>query len=263
MESFFDIFAIPIGYIFQGLSYVFGNNFALLMLMLTFVVNFCMLPLTIRSQRSTAKQQMLRPKLDALKKKYGENMTQQEKMEFQKEQQELYQKEGVSMTGGCLPMLIRLPFLMAVYSVIREPKNYVGDANLSFDLFGINLGKTPEFSLNFAELTGDQLLLWLIPLFAFSAQMFTSIISLRIQKKLNPDQPNMAGMMLTMPIISLIMGFSFNAAIGLYWGFSSLVGGIIQAVIQVVYSPAKLLARDQAKFIAERLRVEKAKENKA
>ncbi len=261
MDSFFDIFAIPVGYIFKGLSYIFGNDFTLLMLMLTIVVNVCMLPLTIKSQRSTAKQQMLRPKLDALKKKYGENMSQQDKMEFQKAQQELYQKEGVSMTGGCLPTLIRLPFIIAVYRVIQNPGEYIDKVNFNF--LGIDLTKTPEFSLNFAELSGEQLLLWLVPVFAFSAQMFTSIVSLRIQKKLNPDQPNMAGMMLTMPIISLIMGFSFQAAVGLYWGFSSLIGGILQSIVQVVYSPAKLLARDQAKFVSIRYKEEKAKENKA
>ena len=125
MDFILNFFAIPISYIFKGLGYVFGHNFAFLMFMLTLIVNLLLMPLTIKTQRSTAKQQMLRPKLDALKKKYGDNMTQQDKMKYQQEMQELYQKENVSMSGGCLPLLIRLPFLLAVYRVVQSPLQYI------------------------------------------------------------------------------------------------------------------------------------------
>jgi len=314
MNFILDIFAIPVSYLLKGLSYIFGHNFAFLTLMLTIVTNVVMLPLTIKSQRSTAKQQALRPKLDALKKKYGENMTQQEKLEFSQAQQELYQKENVSMSGGCLPMLIRFPFILAVYRVIQSPLTYIfnqtkdeiatlltainkvlpkadriattgyNEINLfnalkdnleiagaslaeqfklwDFTFFGIDLTATPKFSFNFAHLTADQLKLWIIPLLAFGAQMLTSIISLQIQKKVNPDQPNMAGMMLSMPLISLFFAFSLPAAVGLYWAFSGLVGGLIQAAVQSVYSPAKLIARDQAKLITDRY-IEEKNRNKA
>ena len=293
MNSILDIFAIPVSYILKGLGYIFPNNFALLMFLLTLVVNLLMLPLTIKTQRSTAKQQMLRPKLDNLKKKYGENMSQQDKMQYQQEMQELYQKENVSMAGGCLPTLIRLPFLLAVYRVVQSPLTYIfgleGDLikklakavsvkttgyyemtvfsklaentkymtaelweNISswkFTFFGIDLKETPQFSFNFAEITADQLKLWIIPLLAFGAQMLTSYVSLSLQKKANPDQPNMAGMMLTMPLVSLVFAFSLPAAVGLYWAMSSFVSGILQTIVQVIYSPQKLMAAEQANYI--------------
>ena len=301
MNRILDIFAIPVSYIFKGLAYVFGHNFALLMFLLTLIVNLLLLPLTIKTQRSTAKQQMIRPKMDAIKKKYGDNMTQKDRLAYQQEVQELQQKEGISMAGGCLPMLIRFPFLLAVYRVMQSPLTYIfglGTAEIEklaaavnvkasgyyemsvlaklkqttagvtdalwqqldewrFSFFGIDLKATPKFSFNFANITPEQLKLWIIPLLAFGAQMLTSIISLRLQKRMNPDQPNMAGMMLTMPLISLFFAFSLPAAVGLYWAFSSLVAGLLQAVVQTVYSPNKLMAEQQAKLILSRSAEEK------
>ncbi len=296
MNFILDIFAIPVSYIFQGLGYIFGNNFALLMLLLTIVINAIMLPLTVKTQRSTAKQQMLKPKLDALKKKYGDDMSQQDRLKYQQEMQELYQKENVSMAGGCLPTLIRLPFLLAVYRVINSPLKYIfglADEQISkfakaldikqtgyyelqvfsklqentegmtaslwseiqswdFTFFGIDLKETPKFSFNFSEITGQQFALWLIPFLAFGAQMLTSVLQMRMQKKMNPDQPSMMGMMLSMPLVSLFLAFSFPAAVGLYWAFSSLVAGFLQMVVQKIYSPNKLLAEGQAKHIITR-----------
>ena len=301
MNFILDIFAYPVSYILKGLSFVFGHNFALLMFMLTLVVNLLMLPLSIKTQKSTAKQQMLRPKIDALKKKYGENMTQQEKMQLNQETQELYQKEGVSMAGGCLPLLIRFPFLLAVYRVVQSPLTYIFGlgttlietlaksvgveakgyfemqvlskltettkgvtpdlwaqiTSWNFKFFGIPLKDTPHFTFNFAEITSEQLLLWIIPLFAFGAQFLTSLISLKIQKKANPDQPSMAAMMLSMPLLSLFLAFTFPAAVGLYWGFSSLVAGLLQAGVQMFYSPKRIMAQEQAKFILAEYNEEK------
>ena len=301
MNFILDIFAIPVSYIFKGLAFVFGHNFALLMFLLTLIVNLLLLPLTIKTQRSTAKQQMIRPKMDAIKKKYGDNMTQKDRLAYQQEVQELQQKEGISMAGGCLPMLIRFPFLLAVYRVMQSPLTYIfglGSAEIEklaaavnvkasgyyemsvlaklkqttagvtdalwqqldewrFSFFGIDLKATPKFSFNFANITPEQLKLWIIPLLAFGAQMLTSIISLRLQKKMNPDQPNMAGMMLTMPLVSLFFAFSLPAAVGLYWAFSSLVAGLLQAVVQTIYSPNKLMAAEQAKLILSRSAEEK------
>jgi len=300
MNFILDIFAIPVSYLFKGLGYIFGNNFALLMLMLTIVVNVLMLPLTIKTQRSTAKQQMLKPKLDALKKKYGEEMSQQDKLKYQQEMQELYQKENVSMAGGCLPTLIRLPFLLAVYRVINSPLKYIfgltadqiskfsstlGIAekgyyelqvfsklsettkgmtaelwaqieSWNFSFFGIDLKATPKFSFNFSEVTTEQLTLWIIPFLAFAAQMLTSVVQMKMQKRMNPDQPNMMGMMLSMPLISLFLGFTFPAAVGLYWAFSSLVAGALQIAVQSIYNPNRLMAEDQAKLILARVKEE-------
>ena len=61
----------------------------------------------------------------------------------------------------------------------------------------------------------------------------------------------MAGMMLTMPLISLFIGFSLPGGVGFYWICSSLIGGAIQAVIQLVYGPQRMLARERAKELVK------------
>ena len=68
-----------------------------------------------------------------------------------------------------------------------------------------------------------------------------------MQKKINPDAPNMMGMMLTMPLISLIIGFTLPGGVTFYWTCSSLIGGIIQIGVQQFYGPHKMLSRQRLK----------------
>ena len=84
---------------------------------------------------------------------------------------------------------------------------------------------------------------------AFAAAMVSSLISLAISKKTNPDAPNMAGMMLTMPIMSLIIGFSVPGGVAFYWACSSLISGLIQAGVQMTYGPHRLIAKENSKSI--------------
>ena len=86
-----------------------------------------------------------------------------------------------------------------------------------------------------------------MPIIAFLAQMLTSALSLVMQKKLNPDAPNMAGMMLTMPLLSLFIGFTLPGGVAFYWACSSLIGGLIQVGVQQFYGPQKMLSRERLK----------------
>ena len=86
-----------------------------------------------------------------------------------------------------------------------------------------------------------------MPIIAFLAQMLTSVLSTMMQKKLNPDAPNMMGMMLSMPLISLFIGFSLPGGVTFYWACSSLIGGFIQLAVQQFYGPHKMLSRERLK----------------
>lgn len=96
------------------------GNFAVTIVVFTVLINVVMIPLSIKSQKSTVQQIKIRPKLDELKKKYGDD---RQKMAMA--QQQLYQDEKVSMSGGCLPMIIRLVFLMSVFYLITRPLSYL------------------------------------------------------------------------------------------------------------------------------------------
>ena len=287
LEWLFNIINIPLSYILNFFADLLGNSFAASVFVFTIFINLAMIPLTIKSQKASVGQMRIKPKLDELKKKYGDD-----KQRYSQEMQKLYQEENISMGGGCLPTLIRLPIMFSIYYLITQPLTYLmkipaatidkisetlklGDGyyreltiiekvtadnsvsaevaskldSINFNLFGfesLDLTKTPKFHINIIE---NFEWIWLIPIAAFAAQMLTSIISIRIQKKVNPDAPTMSGMLLFMPIISLIIGFSVPAGVGFYWACSSLIGGLLQSAIQYYYGPQKMLAKERAKEI--------------
>jgi hypothetical protein len=146
----------------------------------------------------------------------------------------------------------------AYKNIIEKDK----DAHINYLLFGneqLDLTKTPNFSFNIFE---EAQLLWLIPFGAFLAQLLTSVISMRVNKINNPEAPSMMGMMLTMPLISLFIGFGLPAGVGFYWICSSLIGGLIQSGVQLWYGPHKLLARERAKELGVQCDFESKQLNK-
>ncbi len=285
MEWLFNIINIPLSYVFNFFTAICGNSFAAAVFVFTVFINLAFIPLTIKSQKASVGQMRIKPKLDELKRKYGDD-----KQRYSQEMQKLYQEENISMSGGCLPMIIRMLIMLSIYYLITKPITYLMHvpadtigalaeklsvtstgynrelliiealtknpsanpeiaaqaANLNFSFFGIDLTRVPEFNINIFEGFNS---LWLIPIMAFAAQMLTSVISMRMQKRINPDAPNMAGMMLTMPIISLIIGFTVPAGVGFYWACSSLISGGVQTLVQYFYGPNKMLARERAKEI--------------
>ena len=183
--------------------------------------------------------------MEEIKKKYGDD-----KQRYSQEMQKLYQEENISMGGGCLPMIIRMIFMLSVYRLVTQPENYkyINADMMNYKLFGLDLTITPKFGFNFVEAWQA---IWLIPILAFAAQMATSFISMGIQKKLNTDAPSMAGMMLTRPLLTLCIGFQVPGAVGFYWMCSSVIGSGIQFAGQGLYGPQKRLAKERAKEIVK------------
>ena len=279
MQTIFNIINIPLGWVLENLAGLFGGNFAASVFFFTLLANIVLIPLSIKSQKSSVQQTRIKPKLDDLKKRYGDD-----KQKYSEAMQKLYQEEGVSMSGGCLPMILRLVLMMSIYWLIMSPLTYLmhidksviteaanqlsgnkselqiieairnGEINfpeissklnsIDFNLFGIDLTESPKFSF---DIFHDAQLIWIMPVIAFLAQMLTSALSLMMQKKINPDAPNMMGMMLTMPLISLIIGFTLPGGVTFYWTCSSLIGGVIQIGVQQFYGPHKMLSRQRLK----------------
>lgn len=106
-------------------------NIALCIVIFTIVVKMLMLPLTVKQQKFSKVSAKMNPELQALQKKYaGADRTNQAvMMKMQQEQQEIYQKYGASPLGGCLPLLITLPIIFALYRVIYAIPAYVDDVN--------------------------------------------------------------------------------------------------------------------------------------
>lgn len=103
------------GYVVQFFYNIF-NNYGVAIILFTILTRLLMFPLTIKQQKSSAAQARLQPKLAQLKEKYGNNQ-----QAYNEAMQELYSKEGVSPTAGCLPMIIQFPLFFGMYEAIRRP----------------------------------------------------------------------------------------------------------------------------------------------
>jgi YidC/Oxa1 family membrane protein insertase len=88
----------------------FISSFGLIILLLTIIVKTILFPLVYRSYLSGAKMRILKPEIDEIKEKYGNDMTR-----IQQENMKLYRKAGVNPLGGCVPMLLQLPILFAMF----------------------------------------------------------------------------------------------------------------------------------------------------
>jgi YidC/Oxa1 family membrane protein insertase len=99
-------------------------NYGLSIIILTLVIKLLLVPLGIRQIKSMQHMQAIQPKIKELQKKYKNNKAKQ-----QEETMRLYKEAGVNPLGGCLPLLLQFPILIAMYAVIRTP---VPNANYNF-----------------------------------------------------------------------------------------------------------------------------------
>ena len=109
----------PLGWIIEQI-YSLVANYGFSIIIFTIIVKLILLPLNVKSQKAMRKQQKVQPILQELQKKYAND---QEKL--QREMMKLYKENNISMTGGCLPMLIQMPILVGLYQVIQKPLSYL------------------------------------------------------------------------------------------------------------------------------------------
>ncbi len=109
----------PLGWIIE-MIYSLVANYGLAIIIFTVLVKLILLPLNIKSQKAMRKQQKIQPILQELQKKYAND---QDKLN--REMMKLYKENNVSMTGGCLPLLIQMPILIGLYQVIQKPLSYL------------------------------------------------------------------------------------------------------------------------------------------
>lgn len=110
---------------FNGIT----GNYLVAVIIFALLFKIVLFPFSIKQQKNTVKQASLRPKEMAIKKKYKGREDQESKNKMNMEIQEMYQAEGYSPFSGCLPMLLQLPIIWALYEVIRSPLTYICGLN--------------------------------------------------------------------------------------------------------------------------------------
>ncbi|MBO7282408.1 MAG: membrane protein insertase YidC [Alistipes sp.] len=221
-----------------------GLGFGLIILLLTILVKAVILPLTYKSYMSTAKMRAIRPELEAINAKYPK---QEDAMKKQQATMELYQKVGISPMGGCLPLLIQMPILWAMFRFIPASIELRGEGFLwADDLSTYDSVVQLPFNIPFY---GDHIslfaLLMALALFGYS------FISYQQQSATTAGQPG-AGMMkfmmvYFMPLMMLCVMNEFSAGLCYYYFLSQIFTMIIMFVIRRTTNDDEVRAKLMAK----------------
>ena len=300
--------------IYNIMDGVFGvQNIGVCIIIFTIIIYTLMIPLTVKQQKWSKMSAVMNPEIQKIQKKYANKKDQASMLKQQEELQIVYEKYGVSPTGGCLPMLIQMPILFALYPVIQNIPKYVDGVKAAYmpvvdqimqvdgfqkimetigsakpvlmsataydyskadtlvqvlykfqdstwntlvdkmpsietvvdattktmghlnNFLGINIGETPMTmltnSLHPFSIVGI-ILAVIIPIMAGLAQF----ISVKLQPQPSMDENNqmaasMKTMTYTMPLISVVLGFTLPAGLGLYWAVSAVVRCVQQVAI--------------------------------
>ena len=199
-------------------------SFGLIIFLLTLLVKLVIFPLTYKSYLSTAKMRVIKPEIDALNAKYPR---QEDAMKKQQEMMALYNKAGISPMGGCLPMLIQMPVLIAMFRFFPASIELRGKSFLwSDDLSSYDSILDLPFNIPFY---GDH-----VSLFCLLMTVVMFVYSYMNYKQQGSAQPQMAGMkFMTVYMMPAMMLFWFNDyASGLcyYYLLSNLIT-ILQTTI--------------------------------
>lgn len=178
------------------------GSFGLIILILTIMVKLLILPLTYKSYLSTAKMRVIKPEMDALNAKYPR---QEDAMKKQQEMMNIYKKAGINPMGGCLPMLIQLPLLWALFRFFPSSIELRGQSFLwADDLSSYDSILNLPFTIPWY---GDHVSLFCL-LMCVSMMGFSYFT---YQQQGTANQPGMAGMKFMMVyLMPLMMLFWFN-----------------------------------------------------
>ena len=175
------------------------GNHGIAIILLTLLIRLVLLPLTLSQNRSLAAIKEMQPKMQALEEKYKDKPE-----EYQRKMMELYKEYGVNPLGGCLPLLVQLPFLWALFGVLRDfpggiaAESFVRPFTPQFLLWDLSL-KDPYF---------------ILPILSGLTSYW--------QMARTATDPSQKSMTVFMPIFITWISLSFPAGLVLYWVVSNL-----------------------------------------
>ena len=186
----------------------FVPNFGIAIIILTVLVKALLFPLTHKSYESTAKMQELSPKMQEVREKYKDNP-----QKMNAEMANMYKKEGVNPLGGCLPLMLQLPFFIAMFGLFN---NHFDLRGATFIPGWIDDLSAPESILSFGDFTVP-LLGWtdlrLLPILFVGTQLITSKIMQ------NPGASTQQMRMITymLPIVFFFVLYNMPSGLLVYW----------------------------------------------
>jgi YidC/Oxa1 family membrane protein insertase len=227
-----DLIINPFTTLLTLLYSIFNNNIVLAIIVFTILIRLLTYPLTIQQQRSSKAVQELQPKLKALQEKYKND-----REKLSQEQMKLYREHGVNPFGGCLPLLIQLPILLALYQAIIH--SLAGTPYQLIDLSSRLLlpGLDHLVPLNKSWLGMDLTLApgqnppiaYILPVLVLITTWFQSKMTVPATPKRNDGQPDQTqamtqSMTTIMPIMFGFFALNFSVGLSVYFIVSNLIG---------------------------------------
>lgn len=205
-----DKFVYPFSAALDFFAELFWDEYGLAILALTIIIRFLILPLMIKQYRSTKQMQVIQPDIAKLRTKYKDDPQKQ-----QEEMMKLFQKHGVNPLAGCMPLLIQMPILIALYHAIMR-NSHINEHTFLW----MQLGERDPF--------------FILPVLA----AVTTYLQQKMMASVQPANPQMQMLMVIFPVLIFVMAISFPAALPLYWIFSNLFT-IVQSYFMYVRNAPK------------------------
>ncbi|MGE5399494.1 MAG: membrane protein insertase YidC [Ignavibacteriales bacterium] len=201
-------------------------NYGLVIIVFSLIIKIALHPLTRSSMKSMKKMQLLQPKITEIKEKFKDDP-----QKVNKETMKLYSTYGINPAGGCLPMLLQMPILVALWGLfnvaieLRQQPFMLWITNLSAPDVIANLPfKLPIFGIN--QISGLALLLG---------------ITMFIQQKMTVKDPSQKALVYLMPVMFTIMFMGFPAGLNLYYFMFNLFSILQQYYINHTHNNIELV----------------------
>jgi YidC/Oxa1 family membrane protein insertase len=277
------------------LAFSLVRDFGLAIVLVTIVIRLALYPLYVTQIRSQRAMQEVAPAMDELKRKYGKD-----RQRFAEEQMKLYKERGVNPAAGCLPLLLQMPLLFALYNALLQlgcglgppPNNQcpglshdmVETFRYAFFANPIPAGESLDTTAHWLPWITSGLQqrdpLYIIPVVAGLVQLIASVMAMPTKqvKSDDPAQRMTQSMAYTFPLITVVIGASFPAGLGLYWIATTMFQIVQQYFVsgwgqlprylpflRSVPTPAdrELHRREQAAIVEARKDMEKLDESEA
>ena len=212
------------------LSKLIGNNYGWAIIIFTIIVRLILYPLSAIQIKSTTKMQKIQPEMDALRKKYPGSDTESRTL-LSQETNKLYKEAGVNPYAGCLPLIIQMPVMLALYGAIAQtPQLMTGH------FMWMDLGKPDPY--------------FIMPILSMVLTFISTYIS---QLSTPKESQTMSTKIMTygMAIMVGVMGIYFQSAIVVYWVISNLFQVVQTFILQ---NPIKYRREQEEKERQERER---------
>ena len=200
----FGFLAKPLFMALNWMNDRYTHNFGWTIILVTVIINFLLLPLKFTSMRSMQKMQALQPQIAAINDKYKNvSLKDPRKAEQNQEVMGLYKKHGANPMGGCMPMVLQIPFFAAFYTVL----------SVAIELRGANWLWVSDLS------QPETLAIRILPVTMVATQF--------IMQKMTPTtsvDPSQAKMMMFMPLMFGFMFYYSSSGLVLYWLTGNVVG---------------------------------------